>query len=1132
MGHFIKKSRLFPKRRLGTARLWGLGLLVLSAAIGLGASRRFRRDRSGSASASNGAARAADGLRVDVFAGSELIANPAALAVDARGRVWVAETALKGAGGTSPARVGLSEEQNLDLRTAQDRLDVLHRHAKSLAVPERDQGDRLRRVEDSDGDGRADRSAVVIEGFDPVTDGPAAGLLTRGRDVWLASTPNLWRFHDLDGGDRPPEDRDRLLTGFGVHLGAVGHCLHGLQWGPDGKVYFTIGDIGCRDAPDTGSVLRCEPDGAGLEVFATGLRNPMELVFDEFGNLFTADNNQGPTDLSRVVHVIEGADHGWRLSALPIDDTPYVREGLWREPWPGQAAYVVPAVAATKVINCPSGLAYFPGTGLPERYRGHFLLGNFSYTEALSGVLAFTMTPRGGSFAMSQPEVFASRIIPTDVEFANDGGVFVTSWEEGGNPSEKGRIVRISDPAPSVRGPAREVAALLAQGTDHQTNEELIGRLGHADVRIRREAQFTLAERGGAAVPRLLATARAGRKRLARVHALWALGQVARQRSGTLAEVVDLLEDPDEEVRAQAARVLGDEREVSASAAMVRRLGDPAPRVRLFAAIGVGKLRSRAALGPLLAMLRDDGGRDPSLRHAAVMGLAGCAGPESLAAARIDAAPAVRLGLVVALRRLASPEVARFLDDHDPNVVFEAGRAINDLSIPAAMPALAALVERPFLPDPLLRRAIHARAVIGRPEDLRLLADFAARDDLALSTRLLALRLLFDWTDPPHHDPVTGYWRDTRPRAPEAVADAVRPVLVRLLKGPPPDVLRLAIRVAGRSGLREAVPELIGLAGDAQLPGEVRAQALGTLQTLDSRGASRSVEAAMADPDEALRLAAIRLLAASHPPDQAAARLEPLLDAPALAVRQAAWDALGQVPGAAADRLCALGLERLNAGRIAPEIELELVEAARRRSSEACRRLLRSYEASKPENDPVALRREGRAGGSAERGRAVFARNGEFACLRCHSIGLKIAGGHVGPDLDRLGLRLDRGSILESLVDPSRRIGAGYQTTILALRDGRVISGRTVERTTTRLVLALPDGGTFQVAPSEIEAESRGRSAMPDDIVKGLSDRDLRDLVAYLASLGTEANMAGRALRLQEKLPRRGLLDYYQAGIR
>ena len=219
-------------------------------------------------------------------------------------------------------------------------------------------------------------------------------------------------------------------------------------------------------------------------------------------------------------------------------------------------------------------------------------------------------------------------------------------------------------------------------------------------MRVRQAAQFALAEKGSASIPAFAGVAREGkRNRLARFHAIWGLGQIGRKDATAYKEILPLLKDADSEVRAQAAKALGEGK--------VAEAGDS------FIAPAEGRGAARAFLrGAGLGPRRRQEGRAGRAGHAPRQRRQGrliCGTPASWpwsAAAprtpgwrrRTTPSPAVRMGVLLALRRTDDPDVARFLNDADPLLVVEAARAINDVPIDAAMPKLAALVRRPGCP--------------------------------------------------------------------------------------------------------------------------------------------------------------------------------------------------------------------------------------------------------------------------------------------------------------------------------------------------------------------------------------------------------------------------------------------------
>ncbi len=710
--------------------------------------------------------RVPEGLKVELFAAEPLVANPVAFGIDAKNRFYVVET-FRHSDGVTDTRGHMNWlDDDLAIRTVEDRVAMYRKYLSPEEFARFGaQDDRIRLVEDRDGDGTADHATVFADGFrDPAT-GLGAGVLARGGDVYYTCIPDLWLLRDQDG-DGVSDERTSLARGFGLHVGFLGHDLHGLIFGPDGKLYFSIGDRGFNittldgrklAVPDTGSVLRCNPDGTQMEVVATGLRNPQELAFDEYGNLFTVDNNSDSGDRARLVWVVEGGDSGWRIGYQFIERPnargPWNAEKMWHPQNADQPAFLVPPLA--NLSDGPSGLAYNPGTALRDRDRGRFYLADFRGSSGDSGVRSFSVRPKGASFELADQDQFLWGLEATDVDFGTDGALYVSDWVEGWDKTGKGRLYKVVDPKTAEDATRSEVGRLLAEGMKDRPFDELTKLLGHADMRVRQAAQFAAAEQAqadetGARLGQLRELALRGKDRLARVHAIWAIGQHAVAKNQPPLEL-DLLADPDAEIRAQGLRIASWSPEAwdpaeslppgraESRGEAVRRMAalyrDESPRVRFFAAGALAKLAAPEAFEPTLAMLRENADADPYLRQAGARVLSRF--PDAkLATLSGDGSASVRLAAVLALRLRVSPEVARFLADAEPRVVVEAARAINDVPIEGAMGALAALEVRPDIPLPLLRRVVNANVRVGGAEAPRRLASIAAGETMPGAIRV------------------------------------------------------------------------------------------------------------------------------------------------------------------------------------------------------------------------------------------------------------------------------------------------------------------------------------------------------------------------------------------------------------
>jgi quinoprotein glucose dehydrogenase len=1053
------------------------------------------------------------GMKVELFAAEPKLGSPVAISVDEKGRVFVAEEYRLGKGaaenrGNPKDNFSFWLDDELQLRSTDDRL-AMYKKWQSKFPGGMDWfqkwGDQVRLVEDTDGDGKADRASVFASGFNHPLDGLAAGVLAKDGDVYLTNIPHLWKLKDTTGKG-VADKKETLLTGFGVNCAFYGHDLHGLIFGPDGKLYFSVGDRGFQVTSKegkpfsglrTGAVFRCDPDGSNFEVVMRGLRNPQELAFDQYGNLFADDNNCDKGDHARLVYVVEDGDSGWHMEYQTINPPymggPWFAERLWHLPHAGQPAYLVPPVG--KIGTGPSGFLFTSGMTLPDRYKNSFIMCNYA---GGAGLEAFRVAPKGAGFEVADYHDFLKPIMATDAEFGPDGKLYVSDFVnlDWGGRSLGGRIYTVFDPKKVNEPAAKEVKKLFAEGFAGRDRDELAKLLGHADQKVRLRAQWELA-RQKATTP-LQRVATGSSDQLARLHAIWGLGQFASDQIP-----VALLKDADPEVRAQTAKVLGDRGRSPASEELTALLADGSPRVRFFAAQSLGKLKHRPAVGPLFRVLAESKDADPWLRHACVAALARIGDADAVAAKTADPSASVRLGVVLVQRRLGDKRVSRLLTDADPLVRAEAARAVHDLPIETEYPTLAATL--PNLStgvddESFARRAISANYRLGGAEHAARVLTAAGNPALSPTVRAEAVAALRDWSNPPPRDRVTGFWNPLPKRDSATVRRVVQPGFEALLGAASGQLLTDVVGLIGPLGLEVSETTLAGWVADGGKDVPVRVAALRVLADRKAKGLPDSLAVALEASAPQLRAEARDVLVSTD----AAKGVESLTTAladPAAAVgeKQRAVATLARVKAPAAATALDGWADKLTAKAVPAELQLDVLEALKAAPTPARDKARAAFEAKLPGGTyskfAVSL-----VGGDATRGREVFVGHAAAQCVRCHVV--NGAGGAAGPDLSKVAGQAgkDRAYLMESLLNPSAKIVPGFGAVTLNLADGRTVSGVLAEENTKGVVLVHPDGKRETIPADEIERRSQATSAMPA-VDRSLTPREVRDLVEYLSTL-------------------------------
>lgn len=143
--------------------------------------------------------------------------------------------------------------------------------------------------------------------------------------------------------------------------------------------------------------------------------------------------------------------------------------------------------------------------------------------------------------------------------------------------------------------------------------------------------------------------------------------------------------------------------------------------------------------------------------------------------------------------------------------------------------------------------------------------------------------------------------------------------------------------------------------------------------------------------------------------------------------------------------------------------------------------------------------------GDVRKGEELFFDPRGIGCVKCHAAGGR-GTANIGPDLTGLALKYDKAEIIRSVLEPSNRLATGYQPVIVALNDGKVLTGLVRAETDATLELVDADARVVSLPKDAIEERRVGDvSIMPAGLIETLTPIDLADLIAYLRSLKAPA---------------------------
>ncbi len=972
------------------------------------------------------------GFEIRLFASEPEVVNPVAMTWDERGRLWVVEL-YEYPLGAKPGTKGR---------------------------------DRIKILEDTDGDGRADKVTVFADGFSLAT-----GILLGHGGVFLGQAPHVLFLQDTNapalagiGAFQQANKQTVLLTGFGLE--DRHELLNGFTWGPDGQLYMTHGvftrasvkDPQNPDAPAVrmdAAVARYNVQTKKFEVYADGTSNPWGVDFDRAGNAF----------LSACV-----IDHMFHMAPGGI----YVRQG--GQPMFPYAYQLLPSIVDHRhKMAAYAGIQVYLGDQWPAEHYGTIFCGNLHD----NAVHQDTLTPNGSTFKSSFKQDFIRAndgwFMPVSQQVGPDGALWIMDWydkypcyqnaraDPEGVDREHGRIWRVVHTG-NEKGKAVPSRPQRDMDLAKLTTAQLVERLAHPNVWQRKMAQRVLSERlprpsafeedanndssptkVGSAPQLLRDMVEKGPTLESRLAAMWTLHATGWMDGARLVRWANL---PSVEIRVWVARLIGEKRDGArprTMAALKQLATDPEPTVRLAVATACRQLTSSSLTV-----------NTPQQRPADEKAIA------DILAAIIAATPnANDLTLNHLVWMAAEPLIAR-----DPKFAF----------------ALLNKVRTAPLAGTLAYKTMRRVCDLQNPAQLDGALDFLGGLPATDALLPFALNGLVDGQK----------GKALKPTKPTEA------VMQRLLASPREDVARFARQLGALWGDAGAMQASLALVNDAKAPLDERLKAAQTARQLKNDAARDALLKAIAPGNpEPLVLEAIAGLSQLGA-DATAEALFAQWKNFSPAARRTAAETLASRARWASQLLSELEQKRILASDI-PAATIRTLTRSEADYGMLAKRATavfgRVRDANADKLKLIAAKKDMILGAKGQPDLKAGHEVAKKICFTCHK--LHGAGADIGPDLTGVG-RSSLDALLANIIDPNQIIGAGYENVEITTKDDRSVSGRMVENTDTRVRLLSAGPKEDVVAKSDIAKLRVSELSVMAEGLEQMPDADFRNLIAYL----------------------------------